>query len=121
MEFEKKPIDNMNGNNRMPETVNPEENIEEEKSSKKKKKEEKNAKKEAAARKKAEAKAKKAAEAEAKAAEKRKKKAAKKAAKEGKITLGKIIVDEAADVISTHDRIQASVDRFFTPQEDRLV
>ena len=35
MEFEKKPIDNMNGNNRMPETVNPEENIEEEKSSKK--------------------------------------------------------------------------------------
>ena len=93
MEFEKKPIDNMNENNRMPETVNPEENIEEEKSSKEKKKEEKNAKKEAAARKKAEAKAKKAAEAEAKAAEKRKKKAAKKAAKEGKITLGKIIVD----------------------------
>ena len=65
MEFEKKPIDNMNENNRMPETVNPEENIEEEKSSKEKKKEEKNAKKEAAARKKAEAKAKKAAEAEA--------------------------------------------------------
>lgn len=121
MEFEKKPIDNMNENNRMPETVNPEENIEEEKSSKEKKKEEKNAKKEAAARKKAEAKAKKAAEAEAKAAEKRKKKAAKKAAKEGKITLGKIIVDEAADVISTHDRIQASVDRFFAAMKYSLV
>ena len=121
MEFEKKPIDNMNENNRMPETVNPEENMEEEKSSKEKKKEEKNAKKEVAARKKAEAKAKKAAEAEAKAAEKRKKKAAKKAAKEGKITLGKIIVDEAADVISTHDRIQASVDRFFAAMKYSLV
>ena len=35
--------------------------------------------------------------------------------------LGKIIVDEAADVISTHDRIQASVDRFFRRHEVQLV